>query len=615
MSLEVEDSVEITAEFPAPDQTVQGSTQEPTLVPGKSERDSAHIEASIKKRLDHLLLVERGGPDAIALELLICEHDIFHWFEHYAWTYDPRNVLESPPLPAWQPFDLFDKQKELINWFEYLQGIKQDGCLKKSRDIGFTWLAAGVSWHKWRFSPGFKTTFGSRKAEYVDRIGDPDSIFEKVRLLYQSLPRWMLPVGFAPYSHDNHMLLLNPENGNTIRGESGEDMGRGGRSTLYFIDEAASIEHADRVDAATSANSEVRIWGSSINPQNENNLFQRKYTSFPPERVFRFHYSDDPRKTKEWALKKQSSVSPEVWASEYEIDDSYTVEDICIPTAWVNSAKRIKDLLHAKVSELRLKVDELNAAGTASTHVQEQIKKYTLEPALNGIAGGDVGGGKASSTLVARLGSVVLPPKAWKDPDTIDTAFKMLDACTEVSVQRSDGHIAKIKTLRYDNIGVGLGVTSSMKRHPRPGLTVVGVNVGEPASDRRWPDGEESKDKFVNLKAEGWWSAREMFKRTHEMVAWLEGKPEGHEHPLEDIISIPDGPSLAVTDRPLVDRLCQELSQVKWNRNEKGKIMIESKASLSKRGLASPDVAEGFILTYAGYSKAEKWAKFATAQF
>jgi len=154
-----------------------------------------------------------------------------------------------------------------------------------------------------------------------------------------------------------------------------------------------------------------------------------------------------------------------------------------------------------------------------------------------------------------------------------------------------------------------------MKRNTRPGLIVVGVNVGEPPSDKRWPDGEESLDKFVNLKAEGWWTARETFKRTHEMVLWLEGKLGGHEHPLSDIIVVPDADAGEPLQRPLTQRLCQELSQVKWNRNERGKILIESKASLAKRGLPSPDIAEGLILTYAGYSKAEKWASFSKAQF
>lgn len=567
----------IIAQFPGPLALQPHTTESIGLL--------ASINASELARFNHLLDIERGGPDAIKFELELCRQDIFYWFRWYAWTYDPRNAdptetATGTVLPTWLPFDLYPRQVELINWFFYILKIKEDGALKKSRDIGFTWLAAAFAWHQWRFVAGFKTTFGSRKSEYVDRIGDPDSIFEKIRLLYKSLPAWMMPKGFQGFANDNHMLIVNPENGAVIRGEGGEEMGRGGRSTLYFIDEAAKIEHADRVDAATSANTDCRIWGSSINPQNENNLFQRKYTSFPAARVFRFHYSDDPRKTSEWAEKKQRSMSPENWAAEYEIDDSYSVEDICIPASWVDSAKKLKGLLAEK--------------GTK------------LEPKREGIAGGDVGGGKAHSVIVARFGAYVTRPHSWKDPDTIDTAFKMLDYCRDLKLeQRVDGYAPKVKTLRFDSIAIGQGVSAALKRNPRPGLIVTGVNVGETPSDERWPDGEEATEKFVNIKAEAWWKAREAFRRTHEMVAFLEGHG-GHKHEVDDLVALPDDPA-----DQLVQMLCQQLSQVKWNRNEKGKVLIESKASLQKRGIGSPDYADAFILTYAGYSKAEKWAAFA----
>jgi phage terminase large subunit len=571
------------------------------------------IRESIALRFEHLLEVERGGPDAIKFELAICAQDVFHWFRWYAWTYDPRNPLEEPPLPANLPFDLFPRQKELVNWIFYISSLREDGCLKKSRDIGFTWLAGALAWHRWRFVNGFKTTFGSRKSEYVDRIGDPDSIFEKIRLLYKALPKWMMPVGFDPYTHDNHMLIVNPQNGNTIRGEGGEEMGRGGRSTWYFIDEAAKIEHADRVDAATSANSEVRIWGSSINPQNENNLFQRKYTSFPPDRVFRFHYSDDPRKTAAWAEKKQRSVTPETWAAEYEIDDSYTVEDICIPASWVEAAKKLPKLLEAKIAALTASY-QLELLKTHEAHqpalkarLDDEVKKFRFEPRAEGIAGGDVGGGKAQSVVIARFGAVVAKPRAWGDPDTNDTAFKMLDYCQELRLpKRADNWEPRIKVLRFDSVAIGQGVSATMKRNPRPGLIVTGVNTGAAPTDTRWPDGEEATEKFFNLKAEAWWTARERFKRTYEMVLWLEDKPGGQRHPVDELIALPDEPN----DQHM-QRLVAQLSQVKWNRTDKGKVQIEPKASLARRGIASPDYADALILTFAGASKAEKWAAFA----
>lgn len=552
------------------------------------------IEASVERRFKHLLAVESGGPEAIKLELAICAQDALYWLHWYGWTYDPRNPLEVPALPAHLPFDLCQRQIELWEWFEFILNRRQDGCVKKSRGIGFTWEAGALAWHKWRFVPGFKTAFGSRKATEVDQIGNPDSILEKIRMLYRALPKWMLPIGFNPALHDKQMLLINPQNDNTIRGEGGDEMGRGGRSTLYIIDEASKIEHADRVEAATSANAGVRIWGSTINPQNENNLFARKYNASPPERVFRFHYSEHPIWTPERIANKKADSSPEVWASEFEIDDSYTVEDICIPQAWVKSAVALRRLLSERV-----RLEHERGTGEAS--------KYKLQPRIEGVVGGDVGGGKAASVAVGRFGAVVTKPSAWGNPDTIDTAFKMLDYCVDLRIEkRDDNYQPVVRVLRYDSIAIGQGVTATLKRNPRPGLIIVGHNTGEAASETKWPDGEYANEKFFNSKAEGWWTVRERCKFAHELALFLQDQEGGAYHAPDDCLSLPDDPNDQLTAR-----LLAQLSQVKWMRRENGKIQMESKATMSTRGVPSPDYADALVLTCVAPSKAEKWIAFA----
>lgn len=568
----------------------------PPQVVRESEAFLVEINKSVVRRLEHLLAVEKSGAKGIELELAICAEDKIYWMNNYGWTYDPRNPLDTPPLPATLPFDLCERQIELYQWFDYILSQRQDGCVKKSRGVGFTWSAGSYAWHQWRFNPGFKTTFGSRKSTEVDQIGNPDTIFEKMRMLYRKFPRWMLPKGFKPDLHDKQNLLINPENNNTIRGEGGEEMGRGGRSSLYILDEAAYIEHADRVEAATSANCDVRVWGSTLNTRNDNNYFQRKYNATSPDKVFRFHYSELPINTPARMARKKEDTSADVWASDYEIDDSYTVEDICIAGAWVKSAQRIKALLDARYNELY-------AAGRG-----QEAAPYKLQPRIDGTAGGDVGGGKAQSVVIARFGPIICTPRAWQDPDTTDTALKMLDYCADTKLpMRDDRYEPKIRFLRYDSVAIGQGVASTLRRNPRPGLIVNGVNTGNPASDTRWPDGEFAHEKFQNTKAEGWWAARERFKKTHAMVLWLEDPNQqgAAKYPIDELASLPDDPR----DQHL-QRLVSQLSQVKWFRRENGKIIIESKEALAKRGIPSPDYADAYVLTETGMSKAEKLAAF-----
>jgi phage terminase large subunit len=504
-----------------------------------------------------------------ALEWARCAQDRIYWFNSWVWTYNPKNV--GGDLPAFLPMDLFPRQADAINWFGERSRQKEDGLFEKSRDIGFTWMAAGYGLHRWIFEPGYKATFGSRKAEYVDRIGDPDSIFEKIRMLYRQLPQWMLP----RVLDDRSMLLINRDNGSILRGEAGKDMGRGGRSTDYFLDEFAFMEDADAVDAATSANADCRIFGSSVN--GPGNLFARKRHDgrLREDQIFRFHFTDDPRKDKEWEKRERGRLESYKFASEYDIDYAASVEGICIPAKWVQAAKKLRTLVH-------------------------------YEPERRGVAGGDVGGGgSGKSVVVVRFGALVMVPEAWGDGDTINTANRMVDYCNKSTLtdQRKDNYPCEVKVLNYDAPGVGKGVQDALKRRHAPQLVKNGVNTGLPPTDTRWPDGYTSKDKFGNLKAELWWTAREKFKKSYEKVLFLDGDLEnGIDHPTGECIILPSD------SNPEAAKLASQLSLVKVEHNEQGKIVIQTKKSLAKDGVPSPDHADALMLTMSP-SAVDTWIK------
>ena len=100
------------------------------------------------------------------------------------------------------------------------------------------------------------------------------------------------------------------------------------------------------------------------------------------------------------------------------------------------------------------------------------------------------------------------------------------------------------------------------------GLPVRGVNVAESPS---------AKEQFMRLRDELWFRAREWF-------ADLDCK-------------IPD-------DGALIGELCAPTYTFSSN----GKMIVESKADMKKRGQRSPDLADAFILTFAGYDrKVSSW--------
>ena len=88
-----------------------------------------------------------------------------------------------------------------------------------------------------------------------------------------------------------------------------------------------------------------------------------------------------------------------------------------------------------------------------------------------------------------------------------------------------------------------------------------GINVGEsPATDG---------GQFARLRDELWWRTRE----------WFAGRD----------VSIPEDA-----------RLIGELTSVQYAYTSAGKLQVESKDSMRKRGLKSPDCADALVLTFAG---------------
>ena len=106
-----------------------------------------------------------------------------------------------------------------------------------------------------------------------DRLGDVSSIFEKMRKIVERLPPCFKPDSFTlPF-----MKFLNGENGATITGETGDNIGRGGRTAMYMKDEAAHYERPEKIEAALGDNTNVQVDISSVNGLG--NVFHRRAES------------------------------------------------------------------------------------------------------------------------------------------------------------------------------------------------------------------------------------------------------------------------------------------------------------------------------------------------
>lgn len=258
------------------------------------------------------------------------------FISHWALTFDPRNAEVG--LPTIVPFILFPKQAEFVEWVIARWRGREDGLAEKSRDMGVSWLCVAIAVWMWLYHSGVVIGFGSRKEEYVDKLGDPKSLFWKVRQLINLLPVEFRPAGWDEKAHAPHMRILNPENGSAIVGEAGDNIGRGNRTSIYFKDESAFYERPEAIDAALSQTSNCKIDVSTPNGAG-NPFYRRRHSGKVP--VFTFHWRDDPRKDDAWYQKQKETLDPVIVAQEIDIDYTASVSDVWIPGTLVTEAQTI----------------------------------------------------------------------------------------------------------------------------------------------------------------------------------------------------------------------------------------------------------------------------------
>jgi hypothetical protein len=112
--------------------------------------------------------------------------------------------------------------------------------------------------------------------------------------------------------------------------------------------------------------------------------------------------------------------------------------------------------------------------------------------------------------------------------------------------------------VNVDEVGVGGGVVDSLKEQ---GVPVYGLNAGAGARDH---------ERFANSRAEWSWGLRERMAE----------------------IQIPNDPELIA-----------ELVGLRWKVDSRGRVLVESKEDMRKRGLRSPDKADALMLAFSSQGR------------
>ena len=462
----------------------------------------------------------------------------------WACTYDPRNVERG--LPAVVPFLLFPRQREWIRFIVELWKGQQDGLTEKSRDMGISWLAVSLAVTLCLHHEGVAVGFGSKTEDDIDKSGDPDTLFWKARQFLDYLPKEFRG-GFDRGQHSSHMLLTFPQTKSTIKGDAGDNIGRGGRSSLYFIDEAAHLARPTLVDAALAQTTNCRQDIST--PRGRSNPFAEKRFSgrFP---VFTFHWREDPRKDDAWYERQQERLDPVTLAQEIDLDYTASIEGVLIPSAWVQAAVDAHERLAVFPSGARM----------GALDVADE--------------------GRDLNAFVGAHGVVVERVEQWsgKGADIFTTVQRTFGLCDE------HGY----RGFRFDSDGLGAGVRGDARvinemRGARK-IEVTPFRGSGPVEDPEAEDvqSRKNKDYFLNAKAQSWWALRTRFQKTHRWVV------DGERCDPDDIISLP-------SKVPNIQKLMAELSQPTYSISAVGKLVVDK----APDGARSPNLADGLMIRYA----------------
>lgn len=509
-----------------------------------------------------LLQKLNASPGLVADFKLHYKHNPWDFVSDWGVTVDPR-VAGQPGRTPLMPFLLMPKQEAFMRWLYQRWKTKTPGTVVKSRDCGLSWLFMSWSVAMCLHWADFRVGVGSAKEDKVDRNGDPDCLFYKGMLFMRYIPR-VFRNGWHAKKNKQHMVMTYPGTEASITGEAGDNIGRGGRTSLYGIDESAHTERPKLIDASLSATTDCRIDISSVNGT-ANSFAERAHNANIAR--FDFHWRDDPRKDKAWYDAKCLELDPVIVAQELDCNFAASVDGVIIEQAWVQAALDLDKLLGIVPDGRRtggLDVADLGRDKCAFATKHD----FLLEDCISWRGNGAVNG------------------RQWELEDTVAKAYNICD----------DG---KITGFVYDADGMGAQCRGPVRKaseareeahsskisvHPWRGSgAVVDPEKPFPGTQRK------AIDYFANAKAQGYFWLRQLFRASYQVRVYFETHrklpPDFDQH---KIICIRDGTSE-------IRSLCMQLSQPVFCQTVTGKMGVDKAPDETP----SPDKADAVMMAFA----------------
>lgn len=176
--------------------------------------------------------------------------------------------------------------------------------------------------------------------------------------------------------------------------------------------------------------------------------------------------------------------------------------------------------------------------------------------------------GDDETVIAKRVGNYVFPLKSYRKQDTTVTTGHVLSQAKKMI--KSNPHIREV-IIKVDDSGVGGGVTDQLKEiineQRLPFRVIPVINNGKADDDEH----------YENVGTEQWGVLRDVLN--DDFSKHMLGKPTE--------VHFPDD-----------QKLISQLTTRKYRMTSRGKIALERKEDMKKRGLQSPDRADAVVLSF-----------------
>lgn len=257
-------------------------------------------------------------------DLVRCKYDPVFFITRYCYSIDNE-----------------DSQVKLIPKYKYIKSLindihkEQDNLIEKSRRMLVSWITQAYNIWGLTFGNGYLGLNLSRKEDLVDDR-TPDSLFGKMRFIFDRLPAWMIESQFGKYANSDYYIKYlrarNELRNNFVKGEStNTDAGRGGGYSKIFADEYGFVQRSETIYAAFSSACKdgknlittppwvgkkccfYRLRQDSL--KNENDF-----------KIIRIHWSQHPERNQTWYEKECKDKTPDEIARELDIDWNVSIK-------------------------------------------------------------------------------------------------------------------------------------------------------------------------------------------------------------------------------------------------------------------------------------------------